>query len=209
MERPGFCFEPAAAILSFVPPSPDETELLAAARSGDRDAFSTLAEAQRDRLTRFVVVLCPEDADDLVAESIARAWESLDRFEGKSRFSTWLHGIALNLCRRARRDRARHAVPTEPHALDAEPTGRRGVLTSMMRRELAERLDLAIGRLPMAMREVFALRFVDAMTYDEIAEIVGVTVGTARVRAHRARSLLRGELGSVVDTMWRDEAESS
>ena len=92
--------------------------------------------------------------------------------------------------------------------LDAQPARGHGVLSSVIRHEMAERLELSVGRLPTSMREAFLLRYVDAMDYPEISSITGVSEGTARVRAFRARALLRGELGDVVDTVWLEKDEA-
>ena len=75
----------------------------------------------------------------------------------------------------------------------------------MIRHEMAERLEISVGRLPTSMREAFLLRYVDALDYPEISSITGVSEGTARVRAFRARALLREELGAVVDTIWLEK----
>ena len=79
------------------------------------------------------------------------------------------------------------------------------MLTSVIRHEMAERIEIAVGRLPTSMREAFVLRYIDGMDYPEVAEITGVSEGTARVRAFRARALLREELGTVVDTVWLEK----
>jgi RNA polymerase sigma-70 factor (ECF subfamily) len=79
------------------------------------------------------------------------------------------------------------------------------VLSSIYRRELVERMDLAIGRLPVSMREAFVLRYIEKLEYDDISRVTGASAGAVRVRAHRARLLMRGELGAVVDTFWLEE----
>ncbi len=74
-----------------------------------------------------------------------------------------------------------------------------------MRHEAAERIALALDRLPVALREAFVLHSVEGMRYEEMALATGVEAGTLHVRAHRARGLLRRQLGSVVDTLWREQ----
>jgi len=122
-----------------------DAALLAQARAGGRRAFDDLIARHREHVRRFVAVMVGDDTDDLVQEAVAAAWRDLARFEGRSSFSTWLYGIALNLCRHALRDRARHAEAVEPAAIDERPA-RHGVLSSILRRELVERVDFAIGR---------------------------------------------------------------
>ncbi len=101
-----------------------------------------------------------------------------------------------------RRIPPRRSATAGPEALEGRLVRSHGVLSSVVRHETAERLEISIGRLSTPMREAFILRYVDGMDYSEIAQITGVSEGTARVRAFRARALLREELGAVVDSVW-------
>ena len=169
------------------------------------DDFQSLVAPHRDALSRFVSMMVGREAEDIVQEAIATAFRDLPKFEKRSKFSTWLYGIALNLCRKHLRDKSRHATPAGPGVLESQPARSRGVLSSVIRHEMAERLEVSVGRLPTSMREAFLLRYVDGMDYPEISSITGASEGTARVRAFRARALLREELGSVVDTVWLEK----
>ena len=167
--------------------------------------FEALAAPHRDALSRFVSMMVGREAEDIVQEATAAAFKDIDRFQNRSKFSTWLYGIALNMCRKHLRDKGRHATSTSQDVLDAQPARSHGVLSSVIRHEMAERLEMSVARLPTPMREAFLLRYVDAMDYPEISSITGASEGTARVRAFRARALLREELGSVVDTVWLEK----
>ncbi len=167
--------------------------------------FEALVAPHRDALSRFVSMMVGREAEDIVQEAIASAFRDLERFEGRSKFSTWLYGIALNLCRKHLRDKSRHAASASQEMMDAQPARGRGVLSSVIRHEMAEKLEISVGRLPTSMREAFLLRYVDGMDYPEISSITGGSEGTARVRAFRARALLREELGAVVDTVWLEK----
>jgi RNA polymerase sigma factor (sigma-70 family) len=169
------------------------------------DGFESLVAPHRESLSRFVSMMVGREAEDIVQEAIATAFKDLERFQSRSKFSTWLYGIALNMCRKHLRDRSRHATMAAPEVLEAQPARSRGVLSSVIRHEMAERLEVSVSRLPTPMREAFLLRYVDGMDYPEISSITGVSEGTARVRAFRARALLREELGSVVDTVWLEK----
>jgi len=171
----------------------------------DADAFEALVAPHREALGRFASMMVGREAEDIVQEAIATAFRDAARFENRSKFSTWLYGIALNLCRKHLRDKGRHAGSASPDVLAAQPSQARGVLSSVIRHEMAERLEMSVSRLPTPMREAFLLRYVDGMDYPEISSITGVSEGTARVRAFRARALLREELGSVVDTVWLEK----
>jgi RNA polymerase sigma-70 factor (ECF subfamily) len=76
------------------------------------------------------------------------------------------------------------------------------VLSSIVRRESVVALALAIDRLPVLLREAFVLHHVEGLGYEEMAEITGARANALQVRNHRARALLRQQLGAVVDTMW-------
>ena len=166
------------------------------------DEFEAQVAPHREGLARFVAMMVGRETEDLVQAALAAALKDVDRFQGRSKFSTWLYGIALNLCRKHLRDRGRHAATAAPGTLEAQASPSRGVLSSVIRHEMAEKIETAVGRLPTSMREAFVLRYVHGQDYPEIAEITGVSEGTARVRAFRARALLREELGAVVDTVW-------
>lgn len=170
----------------------------------DSEKFQALVDPHRVALERFVAMM-GEDAEDIVQETLAVALREVDSFQGRSKLSTWLFGIALNLCRNRLREKRRHARSAGESVLDAQPARSRGVLSSVIRHEIADRLEVAVASLPATLREAFLLRFVEGMDYPEIAAILGTTEGTARVRAFRARGLLRSELGAVVDTVWLEE----
>jgi RNA polymerase sigma-70 factor (ECF subfamily) len=171
------------------------------------DEFERRVSPHRDALGRFAAMMVGRDAEDIVQEAVAVAFKDAGRFEGRSKFSTWLYGIVLNLCRKQLRDRGRHAASSDPQVLEGQAARQRGVLSSVIRHEMAEQLGSAVGRLPTSMREAFVLRYVQDVDYPEIAEITGVSEGTARVRAFRARALLREELGAVVDSVWLEEGK--
>jgi RNA polymerase sigma-70 factor (ECF subfamily) len=171
----------------------------------NRAQFEAQIAPLREPLGRFVALMVGREAEDIVQEATAVALRDAGRFEGRSRFSTWVYGIALNLCRKQLRDRTRRAAPAPPSVMEDQPARRHGVLSSVIRHEMAERIEISVGRLPTPMREAFVLRYVDQMDYPDIAEITGVSEGTARVRAFRARALLREELGAVVDTVWLEK----
>jgi RNA polymerase sigma-70 factor (ECF subfamily) len=179
------------------------------ALAGESAAYDELVELHRPGLVRFIDLLVWDDdeAESLAQEALTRAYAKLGEFRSDMPFGAWLRGIALNLCRSHLRDRARHAKLAGPEILAGVPaaTGRhRGVLSGILRQETARHLDEAIRLLPEGLREAFILHAAEGLSYDEIGQVLNVTAGTARVRAHRARALLRGRLGPVVDTWYRE-----
>lgn len=181
----------------------DDAELVARTRAGDRPALEALLVAHAPRLQRFLTTMlgCPTRADDVVQDCLQRASTRLDQLADDARFASWLLAIAANAARNALR-----AEVLRQHAGDevlAEvPEARRSALSSLVRREDAARVALAIDRLPIALREAFVLFAVEGLPYAEIAAITGASEGTLQVRVHRAKGLLRTQLGTVVDTFW-------
>lgn len=158
---------------------------------GDHSAFERLYRDHVGRVYSLAVRMAGvEEADDLVQEVFIRAWSKLGTFRGDSRFGTWLHRLAVNhiLRRRAlwvRREQRR--VPWEGvlHRLVAP---RKRVSSAALD------LDRALERLPERARHVFVLYDVEGWSHDEVADALGVTVGTSKSQLHRARMLMRKEL---------------
>jgi RNA polymerase sigma-70 factor (ECF subfamily) len=132
------------------------------------------------------------DADDLSQETFIRAYRAIGRFDEKYRFYTWVRRIAVNLCLNwlKRRNRA-HLVPLpqsdgEAEAVDiADP--RADAEGSSLRRDL----DSALALLPTDQRTIFMLRVNEELSYNEIAELLHIPVGTVMSRLNRAREKLK------------------
>ena len=191
---------------------PGDDELVRRTKSGDALAFATLSERHRPSLARMATLLVgdPDEAESIVQEALARALAGISSYDPQTPFFAWIRGIILNLTREHHRRVKRHASPTDPSALSTAPDeeGRRqGVLSTILRDELAAKLWLAIGQLPEAYREAVVLHYVEGLDYSQMSQMTGISAGALRVRASRGRSLLRGELGAVVDTWLRSGPE--
>jgi len=175
--------------------------LLRAAQAGDRAAFGQLAEQHGPRLRRYLAAMTHDDAlaDDVRQETLRLALERLDQLRDPARFGSWLLSIAINACRQHLRQEVLRAARGEQQ-LAALPAGRRSALSSLVRRESAEQLALAIDRLPILLREAFVLFCVEELPYAEMAQLTDVAVNTLQVRVHRAKALLRQQLGDIVDS---------
>lgn len=176
-------------------------DLVVRAQQGDKAAFAELSEQHRERLTRYMITMTGDHhaGDDLVQESLQRAFDKLGDLQKPDRFGSWLLSIACNTCRTHLRQQVQRA-----HAGDdvvRELSGpHHSALSSLVRREDAAMLALAIDRLPILLREAFVLFAVEGLTYAEIEAATEVAEGTLQVRVHRAKALLRQQLGEVVDT---------
>jgi len=182
----------------------DLSDLVQQARAGDRAAFATLCERHTPRLERFLITMTGDEhtAADVLQQTLQLAMTRLDQLRDPTRFANWLLSIACNECRKRLRSdvqRAHHGGD----ALDDVPERRRSALSSLVRREDAVRLALAIDRLPILLREAFVLFAVEGLPYAEIAAATGVAENTLQVRVHRGKALLRQQLGASVDTWWQ------
>jgi RNA polymerase sigma-70 factor (ECF subfamily) len=167
----------------------DESSTVSAAAGGDRIAFEQLYRRHAGRVHGLCLRLTGhrETAEDCVQETFVQAWRGLDRFEGRSAFTTWLHRIAVNAVLSRRRGLAR----TRETAADAAPDDaeRAGV-------DAAPPLDLeaAIAALPDGARHVLVLVGIYGFSHAEAAESLDIAVGTSKAQFHRARRLLAARL---------------
>jgi len=184
------------------PQHDEDAPLVARAAAGDGDAFAGLYETHRERVYRLAYryVHNQQDALDLCQEVFVRAFESLTRFKGESRFSTWLMRIATNTCiDHLRHSRVRQAAELDEQWVtgDARLPGRRSTPAperGLDRQELGAAIEAAIAQLSPEHRAVFVLHEIEGLTYQEIAETVGIPVGTVMSRLHYARKRLQGLL---------------
>jgi RNA polymerase sigma-70 factor (ECF subfamily) len=175
----------------------EERRLLDACRYGDPGALRQLVDAHYDPLYRFLwrLTASPEAAEELTQETFVRALERLRTFDGRARFSTWLHAIALNLWRDARRRAPREtAVPLHEALADAEaPSSEEQALAHLEQEEVRR----AVERLPEAQRMAILLFYYQGMSYGEIAGICRCSTGTVGSWIHHGIRALRRVLGAV------------
>ena len=193
---------PGAAEISL-----EESAMVARARTGDREAMGWLVERHQDRVYGLSFRLCRGDrhsAEELAQEAFLRALRGITEFRGEAAFSTWMHRIVLNLhlnresslAGRARRRQlslggSRH--DDEPPVVVAAPGRRPDDLAG--ENEQLEQLRAAFDELDEPRRLVVLLRDVEGKSYEEIAELIGVPIGTVRSRLARAREELSRKLG--------------
>lgn len=196
--------DPVAGIRGTTPPAGsskaqegDDAALVELARSGDRAAYAMLVQRHCDRLHAVMLHLANgdcEQAAEFVQEAFIRAWQRLDRFDGRCVFGTWLYRLARNraidlLSRR--RDRQLDAGQGERAGQGDEP-GR-----ALERAETVAQVQAALTRLPVEAREIILLRDFEDLDYEQIAERLDLALGTVKSRLSRARAALRAELGGL------------
>ncbi len=196
--------------------APTDAEVIERAKHGDHDAFRVLVERYQGRAYGLAlrVLRDEEQARDAVQDAFLKVYRSLDRFEGRSGFYTWLYRLVMNVCLDLkRRDRSSHHVEWEEEraveiargaealAPGAGDPGRLGPAAELERAELREVLARAIEALPEDARRTLELREIDGLSYAEIAESLAVPKGTVMSRLFYARRRVRAALieAQVVD----------
>ena len=179
-----------------------EGRLLRAARAGDAAALRDLLERASAPAWRWSRGFCrnSEDAADLVQDVLHTLLRSLQQFRGDSSLSTWTYVVARRACAR-RRQRGKRQQPLDAPAyahLRDSPDPAPGPARRFERRELAGRLEAAIGALPEAQRAVLVMRDVEGLSAAEVGEALGIGERAVKSRLHRARLTLRIQLAPYV-----------
>ena len=174
----------------------EEQELIARAQQGEKNAFQDLMTPYQRKIYSLLygMVWDREDALELTQEAFTKAYRSIKGFRGASSFYTWLYRIAVNLAFDFRRRRM--ANPEIPGTVD--PPDREGPDSTLLRKELNERICVTMAQLPPQHRAVLLLREVEGLTYKEIAGVMGCRVGTVMSRLHYAREGMRRALASYL-----------
>ena len=181
---------------------PSDRELMAALAQGDRDALAVLMERHYRRIYRVALSYLrdPDEALDVVQETFVKAFQNAARWDARAEVGSWLTRIGINQAidryRRVRR-RRQSEQPLEDGAADHDgrwsdggPSPERQVLGH----ELGARLAGALRGLPERQRAIVVLRHYDEMTLEEIADTLGVSLGTVKSSLHRAIHRLRDRL---------------
>jgi RNA polymerase sigma-70 factor (ECF subfamily) len=181
-----------------------EETLIARAAGGDMAAFEELVMRNADRLFASLRRFGLDDAEaqEVAQETFLRAWRSLPRFEGRSRFFTWLYRIGFNEAQRrlARRPAAGVVVSTEERPLDELADGRPGPTEQAEREELRAALRRALGELPVDLRAPVVLRDIEGLSTREAAAVLDLGEPAFKSRLHRGRMALRSLLTPWVTT---------
>ena len=193
----------------------EDRALIAQARAGDVGAFRRLVERHQRRAFALAVGLVRDenDAREIVQEAFVRVYRSLDGFEGSSTFYTWLYRIVTNLSIDLLRRPGRRSSDLDEERFEAGEDGERGEVDfpwmsryensdpadGVRRREIAARLQAALDELPSYHRAVIVLREVDGLSYEEMAQSLGVSKGTIMSRLFHARQKLQRALADCYE----------
>jgi RNA polymerase sigma-70 factor (ECF subfamily) len=180
----------------------DELQLINEAMEGNSESFGELVRRYQDRLYSAIVhmVGCRSEAEDVVQDAFVQAYVKLSTFKHNSRFYTWLYRIAVNVSiSHRRRKRAQISVEENREATGDEPLDMGAPPDERL--ELAERreqLQEAMNQLTAEHRSIIVLRHMEDFSYEEMAEILDMPVGTVRSRLHRARAQLLEHLKELM-----------
>lgn len=184
-----------------------ERLLIARCKKGDRDAFDDLIRRYEKKVYNFAYRLCSnyDEASDIAAETFVRVFNSIGSFRGDASFITWLFRITTNIYldeRKRQRSRPQQSleelIELEETTVvrqfeDSSPTPEEHTTS----RERTEILQAAIRTLPDYQRAMIVMYHMESKSYEEIAELMGLPIGTVKSRLNRARLSLRSKLASV------------
>jgi RNA polymerase sigma-70 factor (ECF subfamily) len=182
---------------------PTDDALLAALQSGDDGAIATLLERYAPAVYRFGAKMCrdPEDAKDVMQDTLLEAARALRGFRGGASLSTWLFTIARSFCIKKRRQPVgspREVVPLESEGTATVASSGTSPDRAVEERELGQALEAAIRELDPIYREVLVLRDVEGLTAPEVATVLGIGVDAVKSRLHRARLAVRDRVAPLL-----------
>jgi RNA polymerase sigma-70 factor, ECF subfamily len=165
--------------------------------------FELVVEQQQANVVRLARRLLgwsadAADLDDVVQDVFLAVLKHLPTFRGQSSVATWVTRITINACRAQRRKRVVRLAFLKRWMTQAPQSHEPGA-TDDERGETNERVRQAVGGLPNKYREVIVLRYLQGLTLDEVAEVLGATRAAVEVRLHRAKHMLKDELGPLMD----------
>jgi RNA polymerase sigma-70 factor (ECF subfamily) len=169
----------------------DENGLIEQARRGDRNAFGELVFRYYPGVVRVVYHMCGDTglAEDMAQEAFLRAWLALPSFRPQSSLRNWLYRIAVNATLDVLRRRKDELLEDQADRMIADQTA--GPETSLIEKERVALLRQAMHSLPEAARSVLVLREYGSLSYQEIASVLDIPVGTVMSRLNYARNRLR------------------
>ncbi len=179
----------------------EELALIERARSGDQDAFSLLVRLHQRQIYALALRMLhdSEEATEATQEVFLSAWQGLRTFRGDARFTTWLYRIAYNYCLKQiehqRRDAATRAELAATTAREHSPASTISANHALdAERQMRETVRSEINNLPAKYRAVLILRHLQELSYEEMANIMRMPVGTVKTHLFRARALLKERL---------------
>lgn len=180
-----------------------DNELIRQVLAGETNAFSELVERYQTKVYSLALRMCgsEDDAFDLAQEAFLRAWQSLESYRADAAFPSWLYRLTSNVCIDYLRKKKRSKIisltfeddegeQAQTELPDPAPTPEQALLQKEERALLTE----AMNALPVEARQILTLRAINGLSYEQIAEVMGLPEGTVKSRLSRARDQLRKKL---------------
>lgn len=183
--------------------------VIEACKQGDRDAFRRLFERHQDRVYSVAFYFFGGDeatAADVTQQVFLKLFTRIGQFKGEAEFTTWLHRLTTNTCVDEQRKRRRVQQLDEGMGLN-EPRGRGAQEESLARAEVSRSVKRAVAALKPKLRVVMLLKYFEEMSYEEIADVLGLSKGTVASRLNRGHKALARLLGHLRGELVRDERE--
>jgi RNA polymerase sigma-70 factor (ECF subfamily) len=184
-------------------PPPTDAELVAATLKGEQESFSDLVKRYQGRLVNYLYRLLrsTQEAEDLAQEVFFKVYRALDRYDPKYKFSTWLFRVAQNAAIDQIRKRRLQLVSMDRRGADGEDLGTWEFASSdpspygdLRNQERGEAIQVAIDGLPWDYRELIVLRHFGELSYDEIATLKDMPLGTVKNKLFRGRQMMKERL---------------
>ena len=187
-----------------------DQQLVSLSQSGDQNAFGLLVEKYQNRLYRLILRMIKNQSvvEDLVQESLIKAYRSIASFRGESAFYTWLYKIGLNTARNYLYEK-KHKVQIDSGIAieDAENFSTAIDIhqaetpeTELINKQIAKTVNDAIAVLPAELQTAITLREIEGLSYVQISNIMDCPVGTTRSRIFRARNIISEKLKPLLNT---------
>jgi RNA polymerase sigma-70 factor (ECF subfamily) len=179
----------------------EDVELTRRSQAGDTEAFGELVTKYRTKIFTVVygMVRNEHDAWDLAQEGFVRAWQSIHRFEGRSSFYTWLYSLTMNLTIYSLRRKGRRE---EVELNDAISSSLPSPAVNYQRTEIGEQVNAALAKLSPEHRVVVVLKELEDLQYQEIAEVLNLSMGTVMSRLFYGRKKLQSMLRPTYNQMY-------
>lgn len=181
-----------------------EATLIQRARAGDQDAFALLVRLHQRQVYSLALRMLrdPEEASEAAQDVFLAAWQGLGRFREEARFATWLYRITYRHCLKVSEGRKRdEAARAEVAAEHVRERGAQGALANTQARaaeaEVRETVRAEIALLPPKYRYALVLRHLQELSYEEIAQVMRMPIGTVKTHLFRARALLKERLSDL------------
>ena len=182
-------------------------QVIEACQQGDRAAFQLLFETYKDKVFSIAVYSSGGDravADDVTQQIFLKLFTAIRQFRGDSEFTTWLYRLVVNACLDERR-RSRRWLPLPETVTMTNPSDKKPQEKQYARREISEAVQAAIGELKSKFRLPILLKYIEGLSYEEIASVMGCSKGTVASRLNRGHSQLAKRLAHLNNpAVWGD-----